>query len=96
MKAFQHLNSIASVSNADAKGIKENIKTAFARFRISSFTSHFLGSNVDGASINMGIHCGLGALIKKEAPWLSLVHSFKGALLGLRQFLVNGCPLKRM
>ena len=56
MKAFQHLNSIESVSNADAKGIKETIKTAFARFGISRFTSCFLGSNVDGASINMGIH----------------------------------------
>ena len=68
--------SIESLSNADAEGIKEAIKTAFARFGISNFTSHLLGLNVDGASVNMGIHRGLGILTKQEAPWLSLVQCF--------------------
>ena len=66
--------SIESVSNVDAKGIKETIKTAFACFGISNFTSRLLGLNVDGASVNMGIHQRLLTLIKREAPWLSLVH----------------------
>ena len=68
--------SIESVSNADAEGIQETIKTAFARFGISNFTSRLLGLNVDGASVNMGIHRGLGALIKQQASRLSLVHCF--------------------
>ena len=74
---FRHSNKyfgIGSISNADAKGIKETIKTAFASFRISNFTSRLLGLNVDGASVNIGIHRGLGTLIKQEAPWLILVH----------------------
>ena len=68
--------SLESVSNADAEGIKKTIKTAFVCFWISNFKSHLLGLNVDGASINMGIHQGLGTLIKQVAPWLTLIHCF--------------------
>ena len=68
--------SIESVSNADAEGIKETIKADFPCFGISNFISHLLSLNVDGASVNMGIHCGQGTLIKQEAPWLCLVHCF--------------------
>ena len=68
--------SIESVSNADAEGIKETIKSDFPCFGISNFISHLLSLNVDGASVNMGIHCGQGTLIKQEAPWPSLVYCF--------------------
>ena len=30
--------------------------------------------NVDGANFNRGIHRGLGAKVKEDAPWLILVH----------------------
>ena len=68
--------SIESVTNANAEGIKETIATAFSRFGISNFSSRLLGLNVDGASVNVGVHRGLGTLIKEQAPWLSLVHCF--------------------
>ena len=68
--------SIKSVSNAFAKGVKETMKTVFARSGISNSTSSLLGLNVDGASVNMRVHQGLGTLIKQEAPWQSLVHCF--------------------
>ena len=32
--------------------------------------------NVDGASVNTGIHRGLGVKIKEDVPWLMLVHCF--------------------
>ena len=51
--------SIESVPNADAESIKKTSKTAFARFGISNFTSSLLGLNVDGSSVNMGVHRGL-------------------------------------
>ena len=36
----------------------------------------FLGHPVDGESVNMGIHAGLGAKVRETAPWLVLVHGF--------------------
>lgn len=51
--------SIKSVSNAFAKGVKETMKTVFARSGISNSTSSLLGLNVDGSSVNMGVHRGL-------------------------------------
>ena len=68
--------STKSVSNAFAKGVKETMKTVFAHSGISNSTSSLLGLNVDGASVNMRVHQGLGTLIKQEAPWQSLVHCF--------------------
>ena len=68
--------NMESVSNADVEIKKETIRTVFTCFGISNFTSSLLGLNVDGASVNMGVHWGLGTLIKQEAPWLSLVNCF--------------------
>ena len=56
---------IESVSKADLECITETIKSAFACFEISNFTSNLLGLNVDGASANMGVNRGLGILIKQ-------------------------------
>ena len=67
--------STKSVSNAFAKGVKETMKTVFAHSGISNSTSSLLGLNVDGASVNMRVHQGLGTLIK-QAPWQRLVHCF--------------------
>ena len=41
---------------------------------------HLLGLNVDGASVNTGIHSGLGALMKEDSPWLQTVHCFNHRL----------------
>ena len=39
-----------------------------------------LALNVDVASVNKGIHRGLGVKIKEDVPWLMLVHSFNHCL----------------
>ena len=65
-----------TLKNVDAKGLLECITTAFSRFNINAVYKHILGLNVNGASLNTGIHGGLGVLIKELAPWLKLIHCF--------------------
>ena len=48
----------------------------FQWFRITKFSERLLGLNVDGASVNPGIHRDLRAKIKEEADWLQLVCCF--------------------
>ena len=59
----------------DAAWINDN-GTAFNRFGITSFTDRMLGLNIDGVSVNIGVHRGVGSQLMKEAPWLQVVHSF--------------------
>ena len=65
--------SIESVENATAPAIKDAISEAFKRFGVKEMPKHLLGLNVDGASVNTGIHSGLGALMKEDSPWLQTV-----------------------
>ena len=49
-----------------------------------------LGLNVDGASVNIIIHKGLGAKGTEEADWLQLVHCFNHRLgLALKDAFSN-------
>ena len=72
--------SIEDTKNADANGLMECIVSAFKRFDKPEFQKHLLGLNVDGASVNMGIHGGLGALLKVSSPWLQVIHCFNHRL----------------
>ena len=72
--------SIEDAKNVDANGLLECITTAFSRFNIDEISKHILGLNVDGASVNTGIHGGLGVLIKEQAPWLQVIHCFNHRL----------------
>ena len=60
--------------------MKECLVSAFARFDINDFQKHLLGLNVDGVAVNMGIHGGLGVLLKELSPWLMVVHCFNHRL----------------
>ena len=68
--------SVESPEQADAEGLQNSITTAFSRIDIPRFSDRLVGLNTDGASVNIGIHAGLGAKIRKTAPWLVLVHCF--------------------
>ncbi len=46
------------------------VELAFNRVVITDFTNSLFGLNVDGASVNTGIHGGLGALLRQSAEWL--------------------------
>ncbi len=45
-----------------------------------AFASRLHALNIDGASVNTGIHRGLGARIRELAPWLTVVHCFNHRL----------------
>ena len=51
--------SIECPTHTDAKGLKEAIKLSFSRIGLVNFSSKLHGFNVDGASVNTGIHKGL-------------------------------------
>ena len=72
--------SVESVKAADADGLKSSLKEAFERIGILCFENRLHGLNVDGASVNTGVHRGLGAKIRELAPWLTFVHCFNHRL----------------
>ena len=41
---------------------------------------HFANLSVDGASVNTGIHGGLGVKMKESAPWINVIHCFNHSL----------------
>ena len=67
---------VESPAQADAEGLQTAIETSFSRIGISRFPDRLVGLNIDGASVNMGVHAGLGAKVCETAPWLVLVHCF--------------------
>ncbi|CAB3983345.1 Hypothetical predicted protein [Paramuricea clavata] len=68
--------SIENPAVADATHLVECIKEAFHRIGIVDYSSHLHGLNVDGASVNLGVHRGVAALLKRESPWLTAIHCF--------------------
>ena len=82
--------STESGENANSEGIKKCINKAFERIGITNFSKKLLGLNVDGTSINSGIHNGLGALTKCDAQWLQHIHCFNHCTeLALKDALAN-------
>ena len=75
-KAKLKFLSIVPSENVDAVGIHNCIKKAFERIGILNLSKRVIGLNVDGAAVNTGIHNGVGALMKKESPWLQVIHCF--------------------
>ncbi len=69
-----------AVGLKDAVRLKDAVELAFNRVGITDFTSSLFGLNVDDASVNTGIHGGLGALLRQSAEWLHVVHSFNHRL----------------
>ena len=68
--------SIESVKTADTEGLKSSLEEAFERIGILSFETRLHARNIDGASVNTGIHRGLDARIREHPPWLTVVHCF--------------------
>jgi hypothetical protein len=66
---------VESPAQADAEGLETAIETSFSRLGISRFPDRLVGLNIDRASVNMGVHAGLGAKVCETAPWLVLVHA---------------------
>ena len=74
-------SSIESVQSADADGLLSSLKDSFERVGVDQFENHIHGLNVDGASVNTGVHNGLGTKISEDyAPWLTVIHCFNHRL----------------
>ena len=52
--------SIEPANNANAEGIIECIKTTFEQIGILDFQKIIMGLNVDGVSVNTGVHNSVG------------------------------------
>ena len=63
------LLSIEPANNANAECLIECIKTAFEPVGILDFQKRIIGLNDDGASVNTGLHNGVGVLMQADLPW---------------------------
>ena len=63
-----------------AEDIIECIKTAFEWIGILDFQKRIMRLNVDGASVNTGVHNGVGVLIQADLPCLQVIHCFNHRL----------------
>ena len=68
--------SIKTPSYTTTEGLKEAISSAFKRTGMTEFHTKLAGFNVDGASVNTGIHKGLAQLLRESSPCLNVVHCF--------------------
>ena len=63
--------------------------TAFERIGILDFQKRIMGLNVDGASVNTGVHNGVGVLIQADSPWLQVIHCFNHLELAIKDAFKN-------
>ena len=68
--------SIENPPVADAQHLAECVEEAFHCIGITDLFSHLYGLNVDGASVNLGVHKGVTNLLRDASPWLIAVHCF--------------------
>ena len=68
------LLSTENVKHAHPDGLKASILQAFERLELTNWKKELFTLNVDGASVNTGIHTQLGVKIKEGVPWLMLLH----------------------
>ena len=71
---------IKGPDHANAVGLEYAVELAFNRVGITDFTRCLFWLNIDGASVNTGIHGGLEALLRQSAGWLTIVHCFNNRL----------------
>ena len=77
LKLLSIENTLAATPQvADVPHLVDCVKDAFHHFGIADFSSRLHGLNIDGASLNLGIHKGAAALLKDKSPWLTAVHCF--------------------
>ena len=72
--------AIETPEHAHADGLKAMISESFERVGITEFHLKLVHFNVDGASVNMGIHRGLGVKLKEDSSWLTVTHCFNHRL----------------
>ena len=74
MPKCQYYFIVKLVKTADTEGIIDSIETVFNWFSIVSFTDLMLELNVDGESVIVGVHRGVGTHLMEKTPWFQLIH----------------------
>ena len=73
--------SMESAKSADAEGLLLSLKESFEWIGSLNFRNQLHGLNIDVATVNTGIHSGLGRTICNElSSWLTLIHCFNHRL----------------
>ena len=72
--------SIVTPEHVHTDGLKECIENTFHQIGIVSLYKCLANLSVDGASVNTGIHNGLGVKMRELAVWLSTIHCFNHSL----------------
>ena len=79
-KSLLKFLSLEPANNANAEGIIQCIEAAFERIGILALQERITGLNVDGASVNTGVHNRVGVLVQTDLPWLQVMHFFNHGL----------------
>ena len=72
--------SIQTPDHAHVEGLKKCIKNTFHSISIVSMYQRLANLNVEGASVNTGVHGGLGVTMKESAIWINVIHCFNHSL----------------
>ena len=67
---------IETINVANAPGIVALIEDAFKLLSCKDFMDKLVGINVDGTSVNLDKHKGVGTLLKEKSPWIQVMHCF--------------------
>ena len=79
-KPEKKIFSIETPSHTTAEGLKEAKSSAFKISGMTESHTKLAGFNVDGASVNTGIHKGSAQLLCESSPCLNVVHCFNHRL----------------
>lgn len=65
---------LITVENGTAEGILEGVDKFFSQIGMLNWKTKLVGLGTDGASVNIGTQGGLGAILKKDVPYLIQIH----------------------
>ena len=65
---------LITVENGTAEGILEGVDKFFSQIGMPNWKTKLVGLGTDGASVNIGTQGGLGAILKKDVPYLIQIH----------------------
>ena len=66
---------IIKVDSGTAQRIAQSLQMFFTEVGLTNWMSKLVALGTDGASVNMGESGGVGAIIRKDIPYLIHVHS---------------------
>ena len=69
-----HFLSLNNVPDGTAQGLRTGMDKTLTNLDIADYKERFVAFCADGASVNMGVHHGLVALLQEDMPWMVAIH----------------------